>query len=772
MRKALARRLAAALATAVPAVTTAVLLAHPASAATPTQPGTYVPVTPTRILDTRTGFGGAAPGPNGDVHLAVAGVSPVPASGLSSIVLNVTVAAPTAHGLLTAFADGAARPATSNLNFVTGETVANLVVSQVGVDGRVDLHNGSSGTTQLIVDVSGYYLSGPAATPGAFTPTAPRRELDTRIDLGNSAPGPGQLRSLHVAGVGAVPASGVSAVAMNVTVTQPGAAGYISVPGPAAAALANRPSSNLDFMAGQTVANFVMAPVDRLGNVYFVNRSSGTTQLVADVFGWYLSGNTARSGAYTATQATRVLDTRTSSGPTGPVGPGRAVQVRVSGAGNTPPDHVGEVVLNVTVTAPTVAGFVTAYADATMRPAVSTVNFVAGQTVPNLVIAPVGTDGVVDLYNASKGSVQLIVDMFGYYADADAQWTPTQPPSPANTTDQLDAISCTAPTACTAVGAAVDPSGTVQLLVDTLTGTVWTRTVSPLPNGFSRGALTAVSCASTAACTAVGYASQPGRAPIAASLSGGSWTVSELPLPSGVASATLGGVSCVLATDCVAVGSDDGPKLIIEVLSGTTWTASSVDSSADVASLSGVSCASATACTAVGVYQDTSVPPPGYPPIVSTYPMAVAWNGMRWSLQSVPSSLAPAPLSGLTAISCAGPTTCTAVGDSGQIDTYASGSWTETLSTARHLSGVSCTTPTTCTASGDYAAVPPGVRQPLIETLTGGTWTAVGLPPSWSDAGLLGISCTTAVACTAVGYADTGPVSGTANAALPLIETR
>ena len=769
MGNALARRLTTALAAAVPAVTTAVVLAHPASAATPTQPGTFVPVTPTRILDTRTGFGGTAPGPNGDLHLAVAGVGPIPASGLSSIVLNVTVAAPTAHGVLTAFADGAARPATSNLNFVTGEAAANLVVAQLGADGRVDLHNGSTGTTQLIVDVSGYYLTGTAATPGAFTPTAPRRMLDTRIDLGNTAPGPGQIRTLHVAGVGAIPPTGVSAVAMNVTVTQPGASGYVYVPGPAPAALADRPSSNLDFAAGQTVANFVMAPVDSLGNVYFVNRSNGTTQLVADVFGWYLSGNTTRAGAYTATEATRVLDTRTSSGPTGP---GRAVQVRVSGAGNTPPDHVGEVVLNVTVTAPTVAGFVTAYADGMARPAVSTVNFVAGQTVPNLVIAPVGADGVVDLYNGSKGSLQLVADMFGYYADADAQWMPSQPPAPANTTDQLDAISCAAPTACTAVGATADVSGTVHLLAETLTGTNWTRTVIPLPNGFSRGALTAVSCTSTAACRAVGYAAQPGQVPIAASLSGGSWTLSELPLPSGVAGGALAGVSCVAATDCVAVGSDNGPKLIIEALSGTTWTASAVDSGADVASLSGVSCTSATACTAVGMYQDVTVPPPGYPPIVSTYPMAVVWNGMSGSLQSVPSSLAPAPLSGLTAISCAAPATCTAVGDSGQIDTYASGSWTETRTTARHLSGVSCTSPTACTASGDYAVVSSGAGQPLTETLAGGTWTPAGLPPTWSNGDLLGISCTTAVSCTAVGYTNTGPVSGSANTPLPLVETR
>ena len=79
----------------------------------------------------------------------------VPASGVSAVVLNVTVTQPTAAGHITVYPDGTSRPLAANLNFVAGQTVPNLVVAPVGADGKVDLYNGSAGTVQLIADVSG-----------------------------------------------------------------------------------------------------------------------------------------------------------------------------------------------------------------------------------------------------------------------------------------------------------------------------------------------------------------------------------------------------------------------------------------------------------------------------------------------------------------------------------------------------------------------------------------------------------------------------------------
>lgn len=71
--------------------------------------------------------------------------------------------------------------------------------------------------------------------------------------------------------------------------------------------------------------------------------------------------------------------------------------------------------LNVTVTEPASSGFVTVYGDGTALPVASNLNFVPAQTVPNLVLAPVGANGMVDLYNGSAGTIQLVADVCGYY---------------------------------------------------------------------------------------------------------------------------------------------------------------------------------------------------------------------------------------------------------------------------------------------------------------------------------------------------------------------
>ena len=123
--------------------------------------GAESPLTPTRLLDTRIGTGAKGPvAPGATVILQVDGAGGLPSSGVAAVVLNVTVTQPAQSGYVTVFADGTTRPVTSNLNFGAGQTVANLVIAPVGADGKVDLYNGSSGTTQLVADVSGWYSGG------------------------------------------------------------------------------------------------------------------------------------------------------------------------------------------------------------------------------------------------------------------------------------------------------------------------------------------------------------------------------------------------------------------------------------------------------------------------------------------------------------------------------------------------------------------------------------------------------------------------------------
>ena len=128
---------------------------------TASTPGAYQALSPTRLLDTRSGIGAAktAVPAGGTLHLQVTGRGGIPTSGVSAVVLNVTATAPTAPGYVTAYADGTTRPTASNLNFTKGQTVPNLVLAPVGANGKVALFNGSSGTVQLIADSSGYFRS-------------------------------------------------------------------------------------------------------------------------------------------------------------------------------------------------------------------------------------------------------------------------------------------------------------------------------------------------------------------------------------------------------------------------------------------------------------------------------------------------------------------------------------------------------------------------------------------------------------------------------------
>jgi hypothetical protein len=223
------------------------------------------------------------------VSLQVAGQGGVPSSGVSAVVLNVTVAGSTSSGYVTVYADGEDRPTASNLNYVTGQVVPNLVIAPVGADGKVDLYNGSSGLVALVADVAGYYVSGATTAPGTFVSLPPSRVLDTRSGVGVAAGpvAPFGTVSLQVAGVGGVPSTGVSAVVLNVTVAGSTTGGYVTV----YADGDTRPTaSNLNYVTGQVVPNLVIAPVGADGKVDFYAGSSGLTALVADVAGYYVAG--------------------------------------------------------------------------------------------------------------------------------------------------------------------------------------------------------------------------------------------------------------------------------------------------------------------------------------------------------------------------------------------------------------------------------------------------------------------------------------------------
>jgi hypothetical protein len=387
-----------------------------AHAATPTVPGTFGAVKPARVLDTRGS--GTAVLPFGTITVPVLGIAGVPATGVSAVVLNVTATDAKASGALTVWASGTPQPRASNLQFGVGKTVPNQVIAPVGADGRVALHNGSGGYLQLVADVSGYFTSGAATTAGTFSSLAPARVLDTRNGTGvHAGPVPAHgLLALPVAGHGGVPATGASAVVLNLTVTGPKATGVLTA---WANGGAEPLASNLNFTHGQTIANLVVVPLGANGRVSLLNRSGGALELVADVAGYFVGGAPTDLGAFSPVAPARLLDTRIGNGAVAqPVPSHGTISVQIAGRGGVPSTGVSAVEINVTATGGSTHGVITVWPSGTTEPTASNLNYNAAQTVPNLVLAPLGPDGKIQFNNNSGGTVNLVADVAGYFLGA------------------------------------------------------------------------------------------------------------------------------------------------------------------------------------------------------------------------------------------------------------------------------------------------------------------------------------------------------------------
>ena len=244
------------------------------------------------------------------------------------------------------------------------------------------------------------------AVPGRLLPISPTRKLDTRE--GHGAPqapfAAGVEETVYVLGAGSVPPRDVTAVVMNVTATDPTAAGFVTV-WPTGEAKPN--ASSLNFVAGQTVPNLVMSKVGANGRISMAV-SSGSAHVIADVVGYF---SRAGGSSLVPLTPTRLRDTRDTGTP---VGAGSSIDIKVTGGGGVPTSGVNAVVLNVTVTEPTNAGYVTVWPAGEPLPKASSLNFTAGATVPNLVITKVGANGAVSLFN-SDGTTHLVVDLLGWF---------------------------------------------------------------------------------------------------------------------------------------------------------------------------------------------------------------------------------------------------------------------------------------------------------------------------------------------------------------------
>lgn len=365
--------------------------------ATPSVTTAFTPQSPTRLLDTRTAGGRIG----GDTVAVVAVPSPASGAPVVAAALEVTAVDPLADGYVTAYADGGERPLASDLNPLRGRITANLVITPVGADGRVQLF--SSAPVDLVVDLVGTFAAatGPVAA-GRLVTVDPVRVLDTRTTTGPVAAG--SVTRVDVAGRGAVPVAGVAAVAVTVTATDVAAAGYWTVwPGDGAVPLA----STLDAAPGDTVGNTTLVPVASDGTVSVFSQSGGS--LVVDVVGWVTDGTAAPATAgriAIAAAPVRIVDTRIGLGGTRLAGDGVTTFATGLGAGAT------GLLADLATVDPDAAGYLTVYGAGTARPATSTTNSTPDRDPVAVATATGLTGGRFDVY--AKTGVDVVVDLWGW----------------------------------------------------------------------------------------------------------------------------------------------------------------------------------------------------------------------------------------------------------------------------------------------------------------------------------------------------------------------
>lgn len=381
--------------------------------------GTFIPVTPTRILDGRP----SSPlGANGTFDLKVTGVAGVPETGVAAVVLNLTVDQPTAASFFTLSPFGVPT-ATSSLNFAAGETRAADTTVKVGTGGKVTIFN-AFGSAFPIVDVQGYFADTVSRITGSsYVPlTAPSRVLDTRVGGATTKFGPGTTRDIALTAAmpaGATPIPlGATAVVANFTVTNPTTNGFLTV-FPTAIPVNKPVVSNLNWAPGRSIPNLATIPLSADGKISVFN-SEGSSDVLIDVAGYYVPRTSTEIGdRFTPVAPARLADSRKSADSVDTFTTANQTQnLKVTGVGGVPANNVSAVVVSITSDNVDLETFFTAYPKGGAAvPNVSNLNPIAGENAANLAIVRVGTGGEITLLNRTP-KANIIVDVYGYFTGA------------------------------------------------------------------------------------------------------------------------------------------------------------------------------------------------------------------------------------------------------------------------------------------------------------------------------------------------------------------
>ena len=387
----------------------------------------YVPVNPVRVMDTRENgtsgkpYAGATLGPvasDSTTVVPIAGSTvggvDIPSTGVTAVAVSITAVSESTNGFLTAYPDGTPLPVTSTLNYAPSTTLTNGAIVPVGTDGDIDVYNSSTGTAQLIVDVTGYYTTATSTSDAStYVPLAdPSRALSSTAMASDSK------LTLAVAGnkTAGIPAdtSGaeITGVAINLTATNSTTLGELTAYPDGEGTAGETATTSLTY-DGANLAAALIVKVGTDGDIDIYNSSATAVDVIGDISGYYTTATTGQM--FHALSSTRILDTRyyNPDGATAAPAPADSTTVVPTPAGINATDPT--LVLNVTVAGGTSIGFLSVYPNGQSMPQASAINWGFNQITANLNVAASGGGGKIDLYNNSTGTVQLIIDTDGYF---------------------------------------------------------------------------------------------------------------------------------------------------------------------------------------------------------------------------------------------------------------------------------------------------------------------------------------------------------------------
>jgi hypothetical protein len=385
---------------------------------------TFTGLTPTRILDTRSGLGLSGPFVSGQPRtFQVSGnlggaLGTLVPSDADAVVGNLTVTGATAGGYVYLGPSPRSSPTSSTINFPAKDNRANGVTVPLASGGTLSaVYKASAGAkAQVLFDVTGYYE--PGTNGQYFVSVSPVRLLDSRS--GNGVPGPFLSRVPQTFSVvgrtdsqgNVVVPADATAVTGNLTITGQTVGGYAYI-GNVSSAYPSSSSVNAPYKDNR--ANNVTVALDSNGSLsaVFVGSTGSRADLIFDLTGYYTK---AGGWTYVPATPTRLLDSRAGNGLSGKFATNTPRSFLVRGRGPIPASAAA-VTGNLTVTNQTAKGYGFMADSAPAYPASSTINFPKGDNRANGVTLALSAAGTLDIvYVATSGATtDFIFDVTGYF---------------------------------------------------------------------------------------------------------------------------------------------------------------------------------------------------------------------------------------------------------------------------------------------------------------------------------------------------------------------